>query len=235
MSAYEVSTGDLFPSTVSCDSALTFKHSCFYKSICSRLTIHSRSATKVFSFRLATPVLFVFVRYFRSLISRPSISFLISMCQDHLVYWPVNLSLLSNFRKHVSSLSIKLLATKASAIWIKKSICPIPIYRQCNTNSPKLQNWSNTIRCILVSYQYPFWGKGLLLCRHAVNVFCRGVNSPCQEGGDFNVKYISTHCSQTFSHFSLLSCAPIYFSKFSKTFFESTKQIRSSRHWAATL
>ena len=41
------------------------------------------------------------------------------MCRDQLVNWPVNLSLISYFPKSVSSLSIKLLATKASVFLTK--------------------------------------------------------------------------------------------------------------------
>ena len=52
------------------------------------------------------------------------------MCHDHLVNWPVSLSLISYFHKPESSLSIKLLATKVSVLLTKKSICHIPIYWQ---------------------------------------------------------------------------------------------------------
>ena len=96
--------------------------------------LNSAQATKVFSFQLATLVLFapgllsaISVVFFTLVIS-----FLISMCHDHLVNWPVSLSLISYFRKPMSSLSIKLLATKASVLLTTKSICHIPIYQQYN-------------------------------------------------------------------------------------------------------
>ena len=85
-----------------------------------KLTTQFLSATKVFSFQLAT-------RYFLLLGFCPLFSlsyikvtlFLISMCHDPLVNWPVNLSLISYFRKPTSSLSIFLLATWASVLLTK--------------------------------------------------------------------------------------------------------------------
>ena len=77
---------------------LTSKHGCFYKYINSKLITHIWWATEAFSYQLAT---FLHLD-FRSPFPPPSlmvISFLISICHDHLVNWPISLSLIFFSRK----------------------------------------------------------------------------------------------------------------------------------------
>ena len=114
MNAYGIFKGDLLTSTVRRDSALTSEHGCFYKHIYPRLT---------------TPL---FLNHYLLVIP-----FLISMCHDNLLNWPVNLSLISYIHKPVSSLSIKLLATKPSVLLTKKD--PFVLFQSTNKATEEFQ------------------------------------------------------------------------------------------------
>ena len=111
-------TGDLFSSTVCRDLLWRLNMAAFINTSIRRWQLTSGQPPKYFlsSWRPGNFCFWAFVRYFRSFISRSSHF----SCHDHAVNWPVNLSLISYFRKPVSSLTIKLLATKASVPLTKK-------------------------------------------------------------------------------------------------------------------
>ena len=113
----------------------------------------SGQATKVFSVQLGTPVLFTSeVLFIFPLLYIYVISFLISMCHDHLVNWHVNLSFFSCFCKPVSSLSTNLLTIKSSVLLTKK------IYFS-HANLPTMQQFEKIlvdwISCLLSSPSWP--------------------------------------------------------------------------------
>ena len=113
------SKGDLFTSIVNQNSPWHLNMAAFINISTWGWQLTSIQATSIFiPSDTGTFCFLAFVHYFCHLISRSShFSF---QCHDYLVNWPVNLSFISYFHKPVSSLSIKLLATKESVLLTKK-------------------------------------------------------------------------------------------------------------------
>ena len=134
MSAYWKLLGDLITSTITRDLLWHMNIAIFINTSTRGWQLSPIQPSKLFSFLQTIPVLFA-----SGLLSAISVvlylGHLISMCHEHLVNLPVKVSLISNFHKSVSSLSIRLLTTKATVLLTKKIWLPhssLPTMQQCS-------------------------------------------------------------------------------------------------------
>ena len=142
VSTYVVLTRDHFLSTLSRDLHRHLNMVTFINTFTQGWQLTSGQVTKVFTsgWRYRYFLLTCFCTQF-PLSYILVISFLISMCHDHLVNWPVNLSPNSYFRNSVPSSSFKLLVSKAFVLLTKN---PFATFQSTDNTTKMLGYWKVT-------------------------------------------------------------------------------------------